>query len=93
MCPTGWRSPSQTAISMGRLAVETGVFPLFEVEHGHYRLSPDMPKKLKPIKDYFKPQGRFRHLIPDEIDMIQERVTIEFKKLTEKAKFLKTGND
>jgi len=93
MCPTGWRSPSQTAISVGRLAVETGVFPLFEVEHGHYRLSPDMPKKLKPIKDYFKPQGRFRHLIPDEIDMIQERVTIEFKKLTEKAKFLKTGND
>ena len=93
VCPTGWRTPSHTAVSMGRLAVETGVFPLFEVENGHYRLSPDMPKKLKPIKDYFKPQGRFRHLTPDEIDMIQERVTIEFKKLTEKAKFLKTGNE
>ena len=93
MCPTGWRSPSHTAVSMGRLAVETGVFPLYEVENGHYRLSPDMPKKLKPVKSYFKPQGRFRHLTPDQIEMIQEKVTVEFGKLVEKAKFLKTGNE
>jgi pyruvate ferredoxin oxidoreductase beta subunit len=93
VCPTGWRCPSHQAISMGRLAVETGVFPLFEVEHGHYHLSPDTPKKLKPIKDYFKGQGRFRHLTPAEIDMIQEKVTTEFRKLTEKAKFLKTGTE
>ena len=77
---------------MGRLAVETGVFPLYEVEDGHYRLSPDMPKKLKPIKDYFKGQGRFRHLSAEEIDKIQVKVTSEFKKLTEKAKFFKAGN-
>ena len=51
-----------------------------------------MPKKLKPIKDYFKGQGRFRHLSAEEIDKIQEKVTTEIKKLTEKAKFLKTGN-
>jgi len=88
MCPTGWRSPSHTAISMGRLAVETGVFPLFEVEHGHYRISPDMPKKLRPIRQYFKPQGRFRHLKDDEIDQIQERVTLEYQKLMGKAKYL-----
>lgn len=92
MCPTGWRSPSHTAISMGRLAVETGVFPLFEVEHGHYRVSPDMPKKLRPIREYFKPQGRFRHLKDNEIDQIQERVSMEYQKLIEKAKYLKTGN-
>ncbi len=93
VCPTGWRSPSHTAVSMGRLAVETGVFPLFEVENGHYRISPDMPKQLKPINDYFKPQGRFRHLMSEEIDTIQEKVTSEYKKLTEKARFLKTGNE
>jgi pyruvate ferredoxin oxidoreductase beta subunit len=92
VCPTGWRCPSNMAIAMGRLAVETGVFPLFEVENGHYRLSPDMPKKLKPIKDYLKGQGRFRHLAADEIDMIQKKVTAEFNKLKEKARFLKTGN-
>lgn len=93
VCPTGWRSPSHTAVSMGRLAVETGVFPLFEVENGHYRISPDMPKQLKPINDYFKPQGRFRHLMAEEIDTIQEKVTSEYRKLTEKARFLKMGNE
>ncbi|HPC84863.1 MAG TPA: pyruvate synthase subunit PorB [Smithellaceae bacterium] len=93
VCPTGWRTPSHTAVSMGRLAVETGVFPLFEVENGHYRISPDMPKKLKPIKDYFKPQGRFRHLTPNDVEMIQERVKVEYRKLVEKAQFLKTGNE
>ena len=78
---------------MGRLAVEAGVFPLYEVEDGHYRLSPDMPKKLKPVKDYFKGQGRFRHLKEEEIEVIQHRVTAEFKKLIEKARYLKTGNE
>jgi pyruvate ferredoxin oxidoreductase beta subunit len=91
VCPTGWRCPSHLAVSMGRLAVETGVFPLYEVENGLYRLSPDMPKKLKPIKDYFKGQGRFRHLSAEEIEKIQEKVTIEFNKLKDKAKFLRTG--
>ena len=91
VCPTGWRTPTHTAVSMGRLAVEAGVFPLYEIENGHYRISPDMPKKLRPITDYFKPQGRFRHLTADEIATIQQRVNNEFKKLKEKEKFLKTG--
>ena len=91
VCPTGWRTPTHTAVSMGRLAVEAGVFPLYEIENGHYRISPDMPKKLRPITDYFKPQGRFRHLTSDEIVMIQHRVNAEFNKLKEKEKFLKTG--
>jgi len=93
VCPTGWRSPSHTAISMGRLAVETGVFPLFEVENGHYSMSPDMPRKLRPIREYFKPQGRFRHLTDADIDMIQHKVDTEFQKLIEKTKYLKTGNE
>lgn len=93
VCPTGWRSPSHTAVSMGRLAIETGVFPLFEVENGHYRMSPDMPKKLKPIRSYFKSQGRFRHLTEEEIDLIQHKVETEFQKLVEKAKYLKPGNE
>jgi len=78
---------------MGRLAVETGVFPLFEVENGHYSMSPDMPRKLRPIRDYFKPQGRFRHLTDADIDMIQHKVDTEFQKLIEKTKYLKTGNE
>jgi pyruvate ferredoxin oxidoreductase beta subunit len=89
VCPTGWRSPSHLTIAMGRLAVESGVFPLYEVENGKYKISAEMPKKLKPIKDYFKAQGRFRHLGEHEIKMIQERVESEYNKILDKVKCLK----
>jgi pyruvate ferredoxin oxidoreductase beta subunit len=89
VCPTGWRSPSHLTIALGRLVVETGIFPLYEVENGKYKISAEMPKKLKPIKDYFKAQGRFRHLGENEIKMIQERVKSEYNKLLDKVQCLK----
>jgi pyruvate ferredoxin oxidoreductase beta subunit len=91
VCPTGWRSSTDTTIKMGRLAVESGAFPLYEVENGQYKMSIDLPK-LRPLKDYFKPQGRFRHLSDDNVSMIQARVELEYNKLLEKAKYgSKTG--
>ena len=36
VCPTGWRSAPELSIKLGRLAAETGVFPLYEVENGSY---------------------------------------------------------
>ena len=89
VCPTGWRSPSHLTIALGRLVVETGIFPLYEVENGKYKISAEMPKKLKPIKDYFKTQGRFRHLGEHEIKMIQQRVESEYNKILDKVKCLK----
>ena len=88
VCPTGWRCGSHLAIAMGRLAVETGVFPLYEVENGKYKVSSEMPKKLKPIKDYFKGQGRFRHLTEDEVNDIQKKVENEHQRILHKAKHL-----
>lgn len=88
VCPTGWRCPSDQAISLGRLAVETGIFPLYEVENGQYKLSAEMPKKLRTIKEYFKSQGRYRHLNEEEIKMIQGKVNSEYDKLQNKAKCL-----
>ena len=85
VCPTGWRSATDTIIRQSRLAVMTGMFPLYEVENGQYKMSVDLPK-LRPVKDYLKIQGRFRHLSDDIIEQIQERVEIEYKKLLEKAK-------
>jgi pyruvate ferredoxin oxidoreductase beta subunit len=90
VCPTGWRCPSDQAISLGRLAVETGIFPLYEVENGKYSLSAEMPKKLRPIKDYYKSQGRYRHLTDEEIKTIQGRVNGEYKKLMNKIKCLES---
>ena len=84
VCPTGWRSPNDTIIRQARLAVETGMFPLYEVENGIYKMSLDIPK-LRPVKDYLKIQGRFRHLSEDNIAKIQARVELEYQKLLEKA--------
>ena len=84
VCPTGWRCPGDLTIRIGRLAVETGVFPLYEVESGQYKLSYD-PPRLRPIVDYMKLQGRFRHLSPEIIEEIQQRVTAEYAKLKEKV--------
>jgi pyruvate ferredoxin oxidoreductase beta subunit len=85
VCPTGWRSATDTVIRQSRLAVLTGIFPLYEVENGQYRMTVDLPK-LRPVQDYLKIQGRFRHLSEDNIKKIQERVDLEYQKLLEKAK-------
>ena len=84
VCPTGWRSPPHLSIRLGRLASETGVFPLYEVIDGQYHLTVDFPR-LRPIKDYFKYQGRFRHLTDDLIAQIEERVHREYHALKEKS--------
>lgn len=60
-CPRGWRYPTEMGIKIARLAVETGVWPLYEVEDGKYRIT-FRPRELKPIEEWLKPQGRFRHL-------------------------------
>jgi pyruvate ferredoxin oxidoreductase beta subunit len=85
VCPTGWRSAPELSIKLGRLAVETGIFPLYEVEHEKYRLTIDFPK-LKPVKEYITPQGRFRHLTEEMIQEIEGRVHKEYEQLRERAK-------
>jgi len=85
ICPTGWRIAPEKAIWIGRMAVESGVFPLYEVEQGEYRITVDVPE-LRPVAEYLKPQGRFRHLTDDLIEHIQERVTRDYNKLVAKTK-------
>lgn len=80
VCPTGWRCPPDATIKLGRLAVQTGIFPLYEVENGKYKLSMNL-RDLKPVKDYLSLQGRYRHLSEDVINKIQERVKSDYEKL------------
>jgi len=80
VCPTGWRIPTDLAIEYGKLAVRTGVFPLYEVENGQYKITYS-PEPLKPVTEYIKGQGRFRHLKDAEIATIQERITAEWNDL------------
>jgi pyruvate ferredoxin oxidoreductase beta subunit len=84
VCPTGWRSAPELSIKLGRLAAETGVFPLYEVERGKYKLNIDFPQ-LRPLKEYTKLQGRFRHLKDEVLGEIEKRVHQEYEQLREKA--------
>jgi pyruvate ferredoxin oxidoreductase beta subunit len=85
VCPTGWRSAPDLSVRLGRLAVETGIFPLYEVENGKYTLNLD-PSPLRPVQDYLKLQGRFRHLSEGMVKHIQDRVTKDYEALKEKSK-------
>lgn len=84
VCPTGWRAPTDSAIELGRLAIRTGIFLLYEIEEGKYTLNLD-PVHLRPVEEYLKLQGRFRHLSADSISFIQNRVTAEYNKLKKKS--------
>jgi pyruvate ferredoxin oxidoreductase beta subunit len=80
VCPTGWRCPTESTIEVGRLAVQTGMFPLYEVENGKHKINVH-PEKLKPVTDYMKLQGRYRHLSEADIAKIQQRVNEDWEKL------------
>jgi pyruvate ferredoxin oxidoreductase beta subunit len=84
VCPTGWRLAPDLAIRAGRLAVQTGIFPLYEIQNGQYTLNFDFPQ-LRPVEDYFKIQGRFRHLNKETIAQIQERVVEKYAQLKAKT--------
>jgi pyruvate ferredoxin oxidoreductase beta subunit len=83
-CPTGWRCPSNVAVRLGRLAVQTGAFPLYEVENGKYKMSFDLPF-LKPLKTYLETQGRFRHLTDELVEELQQGLVERYNELKAKA--------
>ena len=85
-CPPGWRYPSEKTIALSRLAVETAVFPLYEVKDGKYTVRKTGDKK--PVAEYLKPQGRFRHLKKEEIEYIQAETDKRFELLLKKEQLL-----
>jgi len=67
-------------VELCRLAVQSKVFPLYEVVGGRYIITQKV-KKPKPVTDYFKLQRRFRRLTPDSVEYIQQRVEEEYARL------------
>lgn len=71
-CPRGWRSLYNKSVEHAKLGVQTGFWPLFEVENGVWRMTTAM-KQRKPIEEFLKPQGRFRHLFkPENAELLKE---------------------
>jgi pyruvate ferredoxin oxidoreductase beta subunit len=76
-CPTGWRYDTSKTVELGRLAVQTGMWVLYEIEDGKFRLNSPSDRlvdksKRKPIKEYFALQGRFRSLAGNDVEKIQK---------------------
>lgn len=64
-CPRGWRSDARNIIKIARLAVETAVYPVYEMEDGEIT-NVQKVKERKPVEEYLKLQGRFQHLFEKE---------------------------
>lgn len=79
-CPTGWGTKGEDSIKLSRLAVDTKIFPLYEVIEGKYYLTRKITKP-KPVEEYLKAQRRFRHLTPELIAEIQRKVDADYERL------------
>jgi pyruvate ferredoxin oxidoreductase beta subunit len=79
-CPTGWYFDPAKTVEVGRLAVQTGAFPLVEVDHGEFKISVK-PKELKPVKEYLEPQRRFRHVSEEQLEILQTHINGDWEAL------------
>jgi len=78
-CPPGWGFEARYAVMLGKLAVETGLFELYEVEQDVQRLTGASGKiadkrSLVPVAEFFKAQSRFRLMNSSQIEKIQEQI-------------------
>ena len=78
-CAPGWRFPENKVIEIARLAVQCGMWLLYEVEYGNMRLT-HKPRPRKTARDYLSRQGRFSHLTEDDISEIQKQVDLQCEK-------------
>ena len=72
-CVPGWKINTKHTINVGKLAIETGVQPLYEIVDGELKFTKKIQSR-KPVKDYLKMQGRFKHLTDEETNNIQKFV-------------------
>ncbi len=79
-CPTGWKVPSEISVKLARLAVQTRIFPLYEVEDGE-RYTINLEPVGYLVDEYFRIQGRFKHLSREDLDRIQEQVDRNWERL------------
>ncbi len=95
-CPRGWRFASDETINMAKLSVETCVWPLYECENGKYTLTAESKRiaegtqEKKPVTDWFKAQGRYKHLLADKnkdlVSQIQKEIDRKWDRLLKLAK-------
>lgn len=84
-CPPGWGFEPRFTVKVGKLAVESGLFTLYEIENGELVLSEPTRKRMGkriPIKDYFASQHRFHSLGDDMLRDLQKQVDLDWSAFT-----------
>ncbi|MBS3819263.1 3-methyl-2-oxobutanoate dehydrogenase subunit beta [bacterium] len=84
-CPSGWKSRPEDTIRLSRMVVQNGIFPLYEVENGDKYKMNIKPREKKPIDEYIRLQGRFRHLTEKDIEQMQKEVDKKWERLLKKC--------
>jgi pyruvate ferredoxin oxidoreductase beta subunit len=88
LCPTEWKYEEALGVKLAKLATDTCVWPLYEVENGKYKVN-YKPKEKIPVTEWLKTQGRFRHLFKEEnasvVKEIQRHVDEEWERLNQLA--------
>jgi pyruvate ferredoxin oxidoreductase beta subunit len=84
-CPLGWQYAPQGSVNVAKLAIDTGLYPLIEYENG--QLSGVRKITPKPVEEYLKSQGRFKHLLnsPEDIKKVQAVADLNIAKYGLKA--------
>ena len=86
-CLDGWGLSDDAGITAARLAVDSGTFPLYEVEDGRsYTLN--QTTKTRPVKDYLTMQKRYRHLTAQQLDEVQATVDRDWARLMQRCEAL-----
>jgi pyruvate ferredoxin oxidoreductase beta subunit len=89
-CPPGWGYPTKDTVKIGRLAVETGIVVLFEVENGKFRFT-GRSKTLAergnrlPVVNYLEKQGRFKKMNLEQIQEFQHWVDVKWHEYVRRA--------
>jgi pyruvate ferredoxin oxidoreductase beta subunit len=84
-CPPGWRFSTEKTIELGRLAVQTGIWALYEIVEGKFELSSPSAAlvdktKRKPIEEYVKNQGRFDRITPNDVEELKRWIDESWEK-------------
>ena len=70
-CTSGWKTEPSITYELARLAVETGMWTLYEVVDGEKKIT-YRPKEMTPVENYLKLQGRFKHMSKEDVEILQK---------------------
>ncbi len=84
-CPVAWGYEPENSVKLARMAVETRIFPLYEIVDGYYTVTVDQPH-ARPVRDYLARQTRFSSVRGKKAEQLQSAVDTAFDALKDKAR-------